>query len=246
MSNLNPLSLIDTPEKRQVIWYSLLSFGFLPLLSPLVLLPALADLATYFIVASELSGAQGLFGHYRITLTPFLVWACILTIQRFRKLNNKYIALYIVGFTLLVQFVLHLPLSYLTKQWFWTPSPAVKTINEMITTYLLPTASVVSQNNITPHISERDEIYTLYPEKKKFSTHSPCGATVCDWFRWYASPQFLIVDTSSDWDARHLLIDRPQFLAGLKNLERAGMITVYKQIGTTILYTVHQNPETYK
>lgn len=73
LSNLNPVSFINSKEKIQVIWYSLLSFGFLPLLNPLYLLPSIADLFTYFVVASQLSGAQGLFGQYRVTLSPLLV-----------------------------------------------------------------------------------------------------------------------------------------------------------------------------
>ena len=245
-SNLNPITLVDTNENRQVFWYSLLSFGFMPLLSPLYLLPALGDLVTYFMFGKDLVGAQGLFGQYRITLTPFLVWASIITIGKYKKLNNWYIAAYLIVFTMLVQYVLHLPLSYLTKQWFWTEPPAVKNINTVIQNYLPVDASVVSQDNITPHISQRDKIYTLYPEKRIFSKDSPCGQIQCNWFRWDENPKFLIVDTSSDWDARHLLTDRPLFLNGLKNLEKAKVVTKYKVVGSTILYTVNENPDEYK
>jgi uncharacterized membrane protein len=243
LSNVNPISLIDTNEKRQVILYSLLSFGFLPLLSPLYLLPALGDLFTYFVIGSQLTGAQGLYGQYRITLIPFLIWAAIMTIGKYKRLNKWYIGVYLIFFTMLTQYILHLPLSYLSKQWFWTESPEVKTINKVISDYLPTDASIVSQNNITPHISQRDKIYTLYPEKEIFTKHSPCGKTSCDWFRWYGNPQFLIVDISSDWDARHLLTDRPLFLAGLKNIEKANVVTNYKEIGTTILYKVNKNPD---
>lgn len=245
-SNLNPLSFIDTPEKRQVIWYSLLSYGFLPLFAPLYLLPAIGDLATYFVIANQLPGAQGLFGHYRITLTPFLIWATIISISKIKFLNKWYVGAYLIGCFLVVQFVLHLPLSYLSKKWFWQEPASVRSINAMITTYLPNNASVVSQNNITPHISQRDQIYTLYPEKQTFTKHSPCGQSTCDWFRWYGHPQYLIVDTSADWDARHFLIDRPQFLQGLQNIEKAHIVAKYQQIGTTILYKVNMNPEDYK
>lgn len=245
-SNLNPLTFFDTDEKRQVIWYSLLSFGFLPLLSPLSLLPVMGDLATYFVIANHLPGAQGLTGQYRVTLTPFLAWGTIMTISRFRMLNKWYIALYLLICTMLVQYILHQPLSYLTKSWFWTESPAVSNINTLIREDLPKTASVVSQNNITPHISHRDKIYTLYPEKKIFPKNSPCGLQICNWFGWYGTPEYLIVDTSSEWDARHLLTDRPLFLDGLKNLEKTHVISLYKQTGDATLYKVNQNPEEYK
>src|SRR5690348_4810420 len=196
----------------------------------------------YFVLASDLPGAQGLFGHYRIGLTVFLTFATVQTLTKFKKLNKWYMALYILFFAVLVQYTLHLPLSYLTKQWFWAKPTAVGTINEIIKQYLPNNAAVVSQNNITPHISQRDNIYTLYPEKQKFLKNSPCGQTECNWFRWDGSPTYLIVDTSADWDARHLLIDRPLFLDGLKNLEKKQVVSIYKKNGNTILYFVHKNP----
>lgn len=245
-SNLNPLTFADTEEKRQVIWYSLLSFGFLPLLSPLALIPAIADLATYFVIANQLPGAQGLYGQYRITLAPLLIFATIITLRRFKRLNTWYVGIYLIICILFAQFVLHLPMSYLTKSWFWYNSPAAKTITQLRNQYLPPAASVVAQNNIVPHISHRNEIYSLYPEKKTFIKDSPCGQKICDWFRWYGNPEFLFVDTSSEWDARHLLTDRPFFLSGLQNIERAGVVTKYKQLGTTILYKVNENPDIVK
>jgi uncharacterized membrane protein len=242
INSLSPLDLFKSSENIQVYLYSLLSFGFLPLLSPLSLLPALGDLATYFMFGSNLPAAQGLFGHYRITLTPFLIWSTILAIGRFKKLNKWYIGLYLIISTMFIQYALHLPLSYLAKQWFWAQPPAVKTINTVINNYLPQNASVVSQNNIIPHIAHRDKIYTLYPEQDRFTKNSPCGQKVCDWFRWYGNPQFLIVDTSSNWDARHLLIDRDPYIKGLRNLEKAGVIVKYKQLGTTALYKIIMNP----
>lgn len=242
-SNLNPLSFFDTDEKRQVIWYSLLSYGFLPLLSPLYLIPAVGDLSTYFVVANQLPGAQGLFGQYRITLAPLLTFATIITLIRYKWLNKWHIGAYLILCTLLVQYVLHLPLSYFAKSWFWQEPSGVKNINEIKNTILPKNASVVAQNNIVPHISHRDKIYSLYPEKKKFDTDSPCGKPECNWFRWYDHPEFLFIDTSPEWDARHLLTDREKFIDGLQNLEKAGIIEQYKQVGNATLYRVKRNPE---
>ena len=237
LSNLNPESLIDTNEKREAILYSLGSFGFIPLLLPIFLIPALGDFATYFILASDLTASHGLFMHYRITLAPLLAWATIMTISRFKWLNNKYIAIYLILSTLFIQYMLHLPLSYLSKSWFWTEPSGVKNINEL-RSHLLPTDAIVAQNNIIPHISQRDKIYTLYPEKKKFIKNSPCGQPECDWFRWEGNPTYLFADTSPEWDARHLLIDRENFVRGLENIERAGIVKKYKQEGTAVIYKV--------
>lgn len=245
LSNLNPLSMFDTAEKLQTEFYTLFSYGFLSLLSPLTLIPVLGDLATYFVFGSDLTGAQGLFMHYRVTLAPLLSWSAISAIHRYGFLNKKYIAVYLVFVACFIQFFLHLPLSYLTKSWFWQEPTAVNNINTLIREDLPRTASVVSQNNITPHISHRDKIYTLYPEQHTFTAHSPCGKNTCEWFRWFDHPEYLIVDTSSDWDARHLLIDHDPYVRGLVNLEKAGVITKYKQINTATLYKVNENPDDY-
>ena len=244
-SRMDPRLLYDTNEKIQVYFYSLLSYGFLPLLNPLYLVPAFGNLASYFILGSNVTSAQGLFMQYRIELAPLLSWATIATVARYKLLNNKAFAIYIILAALVVQYLLHLPLSYLTKKWFWTKPSGEYTINKIIKD-IPNNASLVAQNNITPHVSERKYIYTLWPEKKTFHTASPCGKTVCNWFRWSGNPQFLIVDTSTDWDARHLLIDRPLFIDGLNNLEKARIITRYKEAGNTILYKVNINPDSYK
>ncbi|HEX7042040.1 MAG TPA: DUF2079 domain-containing protein [Patescibacteria group bacterium] len=246
-SNLFHLqSFVDTTEKRQVIFYSLLSFGFLPLLSPLYLIPIIGDLFTYFVIASQLPGAQGFFGQYRITLSPLLIWASIISVGRYKWLNKWYIAVYLLLFTAFAQYSLHLPFSYLTKQSFWYQPPTVSDINYIRTNYIKPSDSLVAQNNIVSHLSHRDKIYSLYPEKRNFNKNSPCGQTSCDWFRWYDSPEYLFVDTSSDWDIRHLLTDRVNFISGLKNLEKAKVITKYKEVGYAILYKVNENPDNYK
>ncbi len=242
LSNINLVNFFDTNEKRQVIWYSLLSFGFIPLLAPLYLLPAIGSLGLYFVIANQLPGAQGLFGQYRIVLSTLLSFAGIYAISRFSIFNKWYVGLYLIICALAVQYFLHLPLSYLTKQWFWQEPIAVHNINALIKDYLPVGSSVVSQNNITPHISERDKIYTLYPEKKSFTKNSPCDKNECNWFRWYDNPEFLIVDTSLNWDIRHLLADRRVFLDGLNNMEKSGIIKKYKQIGSATLYKVVKNP----
>lgn len=238
LSNLNPFFLVNTREKIMTIFYSFASFGFLPLLNPLTLPLIFAHFTTFFVIASDLPGAQGLYGHYRVTLAPLFVWSSVVTIGTFRFLNNKYIALYLVVCTLFLQYFLHLPLSYITKEWFWEKPAAETYINTLIDKYLPPDASVVSQNNITPHISHRDQIYTLYYDIKDFPTNTPCSAPKCEWLHWFSNPEFLIVDVSSGWDARHLLVDRPQFIQALNNMEHANAIRLYKQVGTAKLYKV--------
>lgn len=239
-SNLDPVLLFNTQEKREVYLYSFLSYGFLPLLSPIYLLPIIGNLASYFILGSSVSTAQGLALQYRIELVPLFTWATIATLARFKRLNTGYTAMYLILCACIVQYVLHLPLSYLTKQYFWYQPDAVNNINTIITT-IPDTAAVVSQNNITPHISHRELIFTLYPEKKVFTNNSPCGEATCWWFRWAGEPEYMLVDTSTGWDARHFLANREEFAEAVHNLEKANMIVKYRQKGETTLYKIVKN-----
>jgi len=242
LSSVNPLYLLNTTDKRSVFFYSLLSFGFIPLAYPLYLISYIGNLAIYFIFGRDVSTAQGLFLQYRVDLVPLLSFATILTIHRYKKwLNTKYIAIYILVCACAVQYFLHLPLSYLSKRWFWSQPQAVANINTLIS-YIPPNAGVVSQNNITPHVSHRTDIFTLWPHKQTFLKNSPCGEKICDWFSWGGNPEYLIVDTSNNWDIRHLLGDRERFIDGLDNLEKEGYIKKDKQAGNAILFKVLKNP----
>lgn len=240
LSGLSLTGFFDSQDKRDTLIYSFLSFGFLPLLLPVMLLPMIADLSTYFILASELTGSHGLFMHYRVTLAPLMVVATIYAIAKFKWLNKWYLSVYLLIFTLFCQYYLHLPLSYLTKQWFWTQHVAVANIQNVIK-QLPEDASVVSQNNISPRIAHRDKIYTLYPEKKVFEINSPCDSRECNWFRWHGSPEYLIVDTSENWDIRHLLANRDDYIDGLINLEKEGYIKREYKSNNAELYKIIKN-----
>jgi uncharacterized membrane protein len=235
------MDLANTDEKRQVLFYTFAWTGFLSFLQPIVLLPLIGNLITYFILGRDVSTAQGLFLQYRIELDPLLFWATIYGISKYKALNKKWLAIYLFICVMLLQYALHLPLSYLTKRWFWEQPKSVQDINTVIS-YIPPQASIVSQNNIIPHISHRYAIFTLWPSTKTFTTNSPCNASSCQWFTWSGKPQYLITDTAKDWDIRHFLADREKYIEGLKNLEKAGYIRKYKQQGDAILYTVIKNP----
>lgn len=232
LSNLNAAYLFDTSEKIQTLLYSYGASGFLALLSPFSLILTLSHFFTFFVMASDLPGAQGIFGHYRATLTPFLFWGVILFLEKYKKINKNFVASYLLLCALFLQYHLHLPLSYLTKSWFWERPVAIGGINNLIAKHLPQNASVVSQNNITPHISHRDKIYTLYPTEKNGR----------QWFYWYDNPEYLIVDTSKNWDARHLLTDLEKYIEGLKNLERDGYVKLYQEIGNAKLYKIVKTP----
>lgn len=239
LSHINPTTFYDTPDKRDVFLYSSLWYGFLPFLSPLYLLPAVADLFKYFVVAQHVvTSAQSMFGHYRSSLAILLIWPTIFSISRFSFLQTKYIAIYLLVCAIVVQYALHLPLSYFSKKWFWTAPVSVSSMQHGIAA-IPNNALVVTQINFLPHLSHRQYEFVLWPEKKNFNiSNSPCDKTICNWFRWVGDPDYLLVDTSPDWDVRFWLTNRDDFIDGLKNLEKSGYIKPYKSWGTTALYRV--------
>jgi uncharacterized membrane protein len=234
-------NVANTPNKQQVWLLSLGWFSFIPLLAPLTLLPFLGDLFSYFVIANNLKEADGIFMHYRVTLAPLLIWSTIVAIAQRKYLQKWYITAYLLIIVAIAQFLLHTPLSYVTKKWFWQEPAAVRDINSVIA--MIPhDAALVSQNNITPHVDHRKAIFTLWPNKKTFIKDSPCGKRECNWFHWYGKQTYLIVDTSSNWDIRHYLTNREDFSDGLKNIEKAGIIKKYKQQGNTVLYKIQKSP----
>lgn len=241
LSGLNLYGFIDNNDKRSVIAYSLGWFGFLPLLSPTFLLPALGDLAHYFLLGEIMAKAQTIFMHYRVTLSILLVYPAIMTVAKYKFLNRKYFAFYILFFALLLTYFSHSPLTYLTKQWFWSKPSGVENINQLLK-YLPKDATVVSQNNITPHISERSSVFTFWPEIKTFPKNSPCRKLTCNWFRWAGNPEYLIIDTSPQWNILNLLTTRENYLDGLNNLRKVGVIKIYKQVGSATLYKIARKP----
>jgi uncharacterized membrane protein len=238
LSHLSLSNLYNTPDKRAVLFYSLAWFGFIPLLSPLIMLIPLADVAHYFVLGSNyVTSAQGMFGHYRITLGVFMIWALIVVVLKHKWMNTRILACVLLACALVFQYILHLPLSYFAKRWFWTEPASVANIRQVL--QKLPAdASVVSQNNITPHIAHRTNIMTLWPDTKKFVSDSPCGKPECEWFHWADNPEYLVVDTSKDWDIRHFLANRERFVEGIQNLETAGVIVPYEKQGDATLYKV--------
>lgn len=240
-SDLNPSYLFDTDTKKQIIFYSFAWFGFLPLLSPLHLLPAFGDISHYFVFGHSVPTAQEFFMHYRIALAPLLVLPTIVTLKKYKKLNTPLGAIGLLIWVFGLQYSLHAPLSYLVKQWFWTEPKSVKDINAVIA-FIPQDASVVSQNNITPHVTHRDNIFTFWPEKSSSMHGKPCGKKVCHFFRWDGNPTYLIVDTSKDWDIRHFLADRNDYIEGIGNLEKYGYVKVYKKQGNAALYKILKHP----
>ncbi len=157
-----------------------------------------------------------------------------------RKLDRRmqlYAAIAVVCTTLTLQYVLHLPLSYLTKSWLWRTPASVATIEKMIRT-IPDDMSLAAQNNIVPHVSNRRHIYSVYYEKKDARELPGCTTPHCDTLRTYRDAEYVLVDLSEDWDARHYLADPVLFARAVRSMESRGAITLIREYGTTKLYKI--------
>jgi len=237
LSDINPYYFIDSLDKQKTYLYSLGWFGFLPLLSFIYLIPFIGDLGHYFVLGHIAIRTEGIFLHYRSTVGLLLVWPTIIAISRFKRLNNWKTAVYLIVCALVLQYYLHLPLSYLTKKYFWTIPPEVNNIYEMLK-QVPENESVVTQINIGAHLAHRKELYTLFPSLRDFKTDSPCELSTCRWFRVGGNPKYLLIDTGSTWNSLHYLGSRDDFMNGIINLEKHGNIVLFKQNKTSKLYKV--------
>ncbi len=238
LSDINIFYFVNTPDKQKAIFYSFASFGFLPLLAPFYLIPFVADLGHYFVLGNAVvSSAQGLFAHYRSSVALLLSWPTIIAISKIKKLNSIGIALYLIVCAFAVQYILHLPLSYLSKSWFWSTPPEVNSINKIVS-QISPSATIVTQNNIAVHLAHRDELFTLFPYFRDFKSNSPCKVKTCRWFRVGGNPQYLLIDTGPSWNILHLLATREDFSEAIGNLEKNGNIKLIKTENTTKLFKI--------
>lgn len=236
-------------EKLRTWFYSLGWFSFLPLLAPINLIPVIIDLAQHFLAGEKYSGTWGLFMHYRASLGPFLVWGMIEGLNNLRSLIKKKISFYFLSFVILLlplfwQYQQHLPLNRLAKKYYWQEKEWMGN-NRKIIASIKPSASVVTQNNLVPHLSHREKIYLLWVRKKEFSLEeSPCGEKECWWLFWPEKPQYLLVDLHQGQWLTHLLIDSEKELKkGLENLDKKERIKLIKQVGDTRLYQILYNEE---
>jgi len=218
-------------EKLKTWFYSLGWFSFLPLLSPLTLIPVLVDLAQYFEAGDRFAATWGLFMHYRASLGPVLIWG---TIESLAFLQKKIKNIFLIGLFILIlplfwQYSLHLPLNRLSKRYFWREEEFMKD-NRKIFSLIPQNASLAAQNNLVPHLSHRDKIYLVWPRKNEQGKW---------WLFWDNRPKYLMVDLHSGQAITHLLVNSEKELRlAVKNMEDQGLLKMVKSKGESRLYEI--------
>lgn len=161
-------SLLGSPAKRDTVFYSLLSFGFLPILSPTFWPLIVQDLLVRF-----LSGRVSLGLHYSTLLSVILAISSFygfLVLQRI-KITKRHMnilsLLIILNALFLYRFVLRGPLALAYNSDFYTHTKDFQFLDDLVSR-VPSNATVMTQNNLAPHFTHYRNVWVLKPDYKSY------------------------------------------------------------------------------
>lgn len=163
---LRTLGLLVSPViKFQTVFWLLFSFGFLPLLSPSLLLLSLPMFLERFL--SNRPELWGLGLHYNILTAPVFVFAAIFGLEklkRFLRIKNKILVIpltcYLVVCTLGTTFLHKTFLTRIFDAEFYR-FPAYLAATKKMIGQIPKHAILEAQEDLFSHLSHRDKIYPL-------------------------------------------------------------------------------------
>lgn len=242
-ANLSPQSIIqsffDSPGKREVWFYSLGWFSFLPLFSPGAMLAVIVDLSQYFAASKDFTWMQGPSLHHRGILAIFLLLGVldVLEILKKRKINILFISIVLVSISLFLQYFFHFPLNKLSKAIYWQ-NESWMTDNNNLFRLIPKNASVATSQNLVPQLSHRKEIYLIYPRNIALKNNI-CEKKTCWWLEFAGKPEYLVVDLHPKQWVTQLLESNENFNEAVNNMEKAGKIKLVKNVNYVKLYKIN-------
>lgn len=197
----------NLPQKRQFFFQTFISFGFLPLISVPFLIPVLGELGIRLIPIESHFQSYSLGMHYNVFLGIFLALGTINALSIFTK---KYIQIFFVTCLLVVSLIVAKkvtlsPILLVSNTTFWKEwNMRAPLLGELS---CIPTrGSIMSQNNILPHLIQRKErVFLLSFKYKKMN------------------PDYIAVDLSSGQNPNNFysgeINDYSQVLTLIKTIE---------------------------
>lgn len=155
------LGSILTGTKLQYLFKLFMPLGFLPILSPLLLIFTIPELAINLL--SQNTQLIQIVYHYNSTITSFIfisaIYACSILLKKFEA---KHLVIYIIFFSLFGAYELGpLPLAkYPNTDMITKPLARRELINSFID-QIPRRLSIAATNNIGSHLSRRQTLYTL-------------------------------------------------------------------------------------
>lgn len=205
-------TFFDNETKRHTLFFSFLSFGFIPLLSFPFYFLIFQDFLTRFY--SPLAFTRwGLGLHYSALLSVIMA---ISTIYAFKfidqkiskKINlNLIVILLIINAIILYRFVLHAPFGLAYNPTFYQHTKDFKFLDDLVKK-IPPDATVMAQNNLAVRFTHQ-KVWTLQSDPKKFRP---------DYYK-QKKPEYIVLDTRGGQNPNNffLIKDIDQLLQELKN-----------------------------
>lgn len=151
-------SLVYPWSKVQVMFFSFLAFGFLPLLAPVAWIILLEEFFQRF-VGSPSPNRWGLGFQYNAILAPILAVGAIAAISKYLPHQKNLAGTLLLAGVVLTQVLANPSLNQLKQKEFYDFSTTrdIQSVLKMIP----PEASVAATNNLVPHLSHRRQIILL-------------------------------------------------------------------------------------
>jgi uncharacterized membrane protein len=171
----NPLfliqSLIYPPVKIKTVITSFSAFGFLPLFSPILLIPPFEQFISRFIYAGPQFTKWVNVNHHAAPLGILLgvgsIYAAVFIVKIISEksaVNKKNIytilGLYLLAIGFAHDFLQHGPINSIFKKQLYSTSVWMQDDQEAIL-HMPANVPVAAQNSLVPHLSQRNEIYLL-------------------------------------------------------------------------------------
>ncbi len=170
-------NILGSNDKTKLIFNSLISFGFIPLISGMAIVPILGELGIRVVPVKSLFQNFTLGFHYNVFLGIVLTISMIITVVRlknqFKKIKSLelLIAFFILIFSLVTaRKITASPMNMMISPIFWRELKPNKEFFEFIGK-IPKKGTVTSQNNILAYVSNRIE--DLYYIKKNYPLNKP-------------------------------------------------------------------------
>lgn len=233
----------DSPDKIQVWLRSFGWFAFVPLFSPGTVVAVFLDLSQYFLTGPNFVRNWTTLTHHRAMLAPFLVLGTFDVLMYLKQsVVRSWIVVGMVLSVFVLQYMWHMPLNKLVKPQFWRQEQWMLDTDTLIR-YVPLHGVVAAQHNIVPHISQRKDIYLVWPRAHVAS--DPRCAPIrrndsrdCWWLDFPNTVQYLVVDTRPYQWVTQILETDDHVQEAVKNMEMRKAITPMQSIGTVRLYSV--------
>jgi len=231
-SDLNILSILrmlySPSSKIDVVVFSFLSFGFLPLLSPVFIILLGEEFLGRFLGTTNTN--WWILGfHYNAILAPILAFAAVCSVEKYLK-NRIYLASLFLVIGTIVSLLRVKPDIY--KMFFNNYYDFSKTADaKEVLKYLPEDASVASSNNLGAQIAERDRLFFL---TNCIENPAVWGA---DGKRCYKlKPEYILADLDPNEPNNYYPdYDRDSILRYLNYIQNNGDFKLVKNVGDVYL-----------